>query len=878
MKKYWSFLGLLVFIFGLFLPLTAEKTETVEGVLLKESSADKKATQKVPGTFYTGTKRTTPEYSFADLQVLEPPDKLTTYKESLLVKGIVGPSIDLLKVGGSPVKIREQGIFYTTVHLEKFGKHLIEILGRTKSEEVVINKRVLYLASFKDIKAGQWAADTIEYLATLGYLVGDASENFKPSKEVSRSDFAEILARVNKIDLGAVKKIDLTDVPASSSAAPAIWAALEKGWLKISARSYFYPERPLSRAEFFDVLRKLEGLPEIKNLKISAFQDVSNHPYAGSIAALKKAGWFESLIKAKQAKFYPDVPITRRELAYWLAKLSPVTQEVIALLNWETGFAQKEELPLEEVVVPVEKQVVSPKEVEPQKDLKLTERRARQKPLEEKAAEPSTVSGPIAAGPRAAEKKLIEETLSPGLPKAKEILTAEKASGLKSEEKATPEISEPEIVKIAPERAIISQAIGKYISFDLKDAEISDVIKIFAQEMGINIIAGSDVTGKVNISFNKVSLQEAFETVLSIADCSYIIQGDVILVYSGAKLGGLLSRKTILQIYKIGYADINELTEKVNKLVSKFGETIIDKRLRLFIVRDLPENLEQIDKIIKELDAPPKQVLVEAMILEINLTSSKSIGVKWKLDPQIMPGMSEVSYLALPPHGYIATEGFAGEPGTTGEGFYVHILKEGIRAYMNALEATTDYDILASPRIVALNHEQASILAGSQMGYVSSKTTSQATGGTVTSETVTFFETGIKLIFTPHITEQGFILMEIHPEVSEGKIVSERLPEKTTTETTTKVLVKDGQTILLGGLIRDKNINTQTGVPILSSLPFIGTLFSKKEVVKEKREMIVLLTPYIINEKMLEKFSREKKEFEEKKTQRKTTGKAFKIF
>lgn len=823
MKKIFIF-----FILLLICPvpnLNAEKTTTLEGVVLAPGdSSPRTGTASVKESFYTETKKQAPgQYSFVDLQVLEPLDKWITYNDSVTVKGLVSKNIDFLNISGSPVKVRSSGAFLTEVNFNNFGKQLIEVIGRTKTEELVIKKRVLYLASFKDVRPDKWASEIIEYLATLGYLKGNAAFEFKPLGVVSRAELAVILARVNKIKLAPIQKIDLRDVSVSSWSAPAIAVALERGWLKSSASNYFYPERAVTRAELFSALSKSEGIPEVKNLKIGPFPDVSPiSAGAGSIAALKKTGWFDELVKSKQAKFYPDQPVTRKELAFWLAKLSLVSSEINDLLNWEKGFGpEAQNLTVEQVAAAAA--VPKKPEVEPQ--LKLAEKRPKTEP-----------------------------------PKEKEIVAQEAAL----ETAALPKEKEPEVISIVPQREIIPATAGKFISFDLKEADISDVLKIFAQEMNANVIAGSDVSGKVNISFNKVALQDAFETVLKMANCTYIKEGDIILVYPVAKVGNLLGRQTIMHIYKIGYADLGDLTAKVTPVLSKFGEIITDKRLRLFIARDLAENFDNIDQIVKALDAPPKQVLVEAAILDISLTGSRSLGAKFLVDPSLTPGMTDAQYQSLPPHTFVSTEGFAGAPGTTGSGFYVHVLKQGFRAYLNALKSDVDFDVLANPRIIALNHEEASILAGDQIGYLSSKTTSSSGGTSTVIEQVSFFETGIKLVFTPHITEDGFILMEMHPEVSEGQLGENKLPFKKTTETTTKVLVKDGQTILLGGLIRERNKNTETGIPLLSNLPFLGTLFRKKEIVKEKREMIVLITPHIIDEAMLKKFDQEKKDLEKK--------------
>jgi type IV pilus secretin PilQ/predicted competence protein len=820
MRKTTAGLFFLFLFLGMEVALAAGP-ETLKGVYLSQSSGGK-SSQKISGSFYMDSKTSLSSgVSFVDLQVLEPLDKLITYRETVEVKGIVSKNVTEVMVAGTPVRIMDQGIFYAQVNLNKLGKHLIEIAGRIKSQELVLKKRVLYLASFPDVKSGQWASDAIEYLATLGYLKGTEKNDFNPGGKITRAELAVILSRLKTLSTAEKSGIKLGDVQANFWAAPEIMAVVANNLMATYAGYYFYPYRILTRAEFFDSIRRLEGLKEIRSLKNSPFSDIPlNHWAAGSIESLKRAGWFSEMTASNQAKFYPDTPITRKELAFWLAKVGFVAQNIKDLLDWEKGFEGKEVLETKAAPASQEKAA------------------AEKKPEEVKLAEIRAVTPP-------AEKGVVEET------------KPEKVVFGKEEAEA------PKIQVIAPQKPLIPGSTAKTVSFDLKDVELTEILKIFSQEMGNNIVPSPEVAGRISVAFNRVPILEAFETILKLGNLSYLVEGDVILVYPIAKVGDLLGRQTIVHIYHINYAVLDEVVAKVSGVVSKFGTAFTDRRLKLLVVRDLPENLDQIDELVKALDEPPKQVLVQAMLLDVDLTEQKKMGVRVLADSKIHPGMTDAEWQALAPHDWTGT----GYPPSTvtssaSEGFYIHVLKQGFKAFLSALQQTNDVDVLATPSIIALNHEKAVIFSGDSKAYTSQEIQTISGGEKVTTETISFFETGITMELTPHISEEGFILMEIIPEVSTGGIESNKYPYKKTTKTSTKVMVKDGQTVLLGGLIREENKLDEYGVPFLGQLPFIGTFFRRKEIKKNKRELVILITPHIIDDKMLEEMAQDKAKME----------------
>jgi type IV pilus assembly protein PilQ len=163
--------------------------------------------------------------------------------------------------------------------------------------------------------------------------------------------------------------------------------------------------------------------------------------------------------------------------------------------------------------------------------------------------------------------------------------------------------------------------------------------------------------------------------------------------------------------------------------------------------------------------------------------------------------------------------------------------------FLAALEQVTDTTILANPKVLALNKQQGEVFVGNEDGYYTTITTE-----TTTSQTVESLKTGTRLIFRPYISGDGYIRMEVHPEDSAGEVKANGLPSKSTTEVSSNVMVKDGHTIVIGGLFRESSSVGRSQVPLLGNLPIIGRAFRSQRDHTVREEVIVLLTPHIVKD------------------------------
>jgi len=282
------------------------------------------------------------------------------------------------------------------------------------------------------------------------------------------------------------------------------------------------------------------------------------------------------------------------------------------------------------------------------------------------------------------------------------------------------------------------------------------------------------------------------------------------------------------------------------------------------VVNDYPENIEKVGKLLETLDIRPKQVLVEATILSALLTEGMELGVDWNLmagthldgtsgtDNLVSGGTISRGSQATTPIEQISditagspleTFGFATQGGP---GMRVGVSSGDMRVFLTALESVTDTTVLATPKILTVNKQEGYVLIGSKLGYRSSTTIS--TGGVATAGEVNFLQTGTQLVFRPYIGNDGYIRMDIYPKDSSATLNDDGVPNENTTELKVNIVVKDGETIVIGGLFRDVITATRNQVPLLGDLPVVGSLFRGTADATRREEVIVLLTTHIIDE------------------------------
>ncbi len=281
------------------------------------------------------------------------------------------------------------------------------------------------------------------------------------------------------------------------------------------------------------------------------------------------------------------------------------------------------------------------------------------------------------------------------------------------------------------------------------------------------------------------------------------------------------------------------------------------------IIRDYKANLKAIDDVVKEIDVAPIQVLVEAVIISVDLEQNQTLGVNFAVldnmaqalgtvgngaDLVTNSGFTPAKLLTVPAQATAQAIAAAGringgtQPGglsSTTNGIKFGFVGKNVSGFVNALETLGEIHILASPRILVLNKQRAEIQLGQRLGY---PTYSQNFTSTV--QQIQFLNTGTLLRIRPFVSTDGMVRMEIHPERSSGSVVN-FIPQQNTSEMTTNVMIPDGATLVIGGLMEDERDYGQQGLPGLNRLPILGAAFGQKFRTLGKRELVVLLTPHV---------------------------------
>ena len=295
-------------------------------------------------------------------------------------------------------------------------------------------------------------------------------------------------------------------------------------------------------------------------------------------------------------------------------------------------------------------------------------------------------------------------------------------------------------------------------------------------------------------------------------------------------------------MYELNYAKAKDIATQVSEVLTpSLGSVKADERSNNIIVTDTPRTLEKVKKIIQSFDGKHKEVLIQAKIIQVVLDDSNKMGIDWEAI------VSQFHNLALT--GDFDILGASDKRGKIAVGT---LSNDDYTAMIEALKTVGKTKVLSSPRITAINNQEAKILVGSTKPYVTTTTTTPGSGPATTAETVNFIEVGVKLYVTPTIHNDGFITVKIKPEVSSatGAITTSTnntIPVIDTSTAETTVMVKDGVTIILGGLIKEESIRTIKRVPVLGAIPFLGAIFRNESNSLQKTEITIFLKPTIIS-------------------------------
>ncbi len=453
----------------------------------------------------------------------------------------------------------------------------------------------------------------------------------------------------------------------------------------------------------------------------------------------------------------------------------------------------------------------------------------------------------------------------------------------------------------------VSMSDAGTVEIHVNDANLLEVLRMLSLQSQKNIVASKEVTGTITANLYNVTVREALDAILHTNGYAYREKGNFIYVYTTKELIDLekQNRQLNTQLFRLYYIPVADAAAMIKPVLSAEGQTAMTKDAGkgittsggaggsssgggtgdtggnsyagndILVVTDYSENLDKVRGLIKEIDRRPRQVLIEATILQAELDDNNQLGVNLSflggvdfssllgsgngvsgvLSPNVIntPSASSSSSSGgsggttggtgtSTSAGPILNKGFAGFQ-SGGGGLQVGVVHKNLSVFINALESVTNTTILANPKVLALDKQAANVHVGSSLGYQTTTVTQ-----TTSTQTVQFLDTGITLSFRPYISDDGFVRMEIHPEDSSGTLSTTGVPQKQTTDVTTNVMVKDGHTVVIGGLFRETSSTSRGQVPGLGSIPFLGALFRQQQDSTTRQEVIILLTPHIIND------------------------------
>lgn len=458
-----------------------------------------------------------------------------------------------------------------------------------------------------------------------------------------------------------------------------------------------------------------------------------------------------------------------------------------------------------------------------------------------------------------------------------------------AKEEPLPEESEIDEAETTTEEELESEKQGKeytgqLISLDFQDANLKNVLRLIAEISKLNIITSPEVKGTVNLRLIDVPWDQALAIILrnnklgcegGVSPPCRSGEGNIVRIATLERLAAdkqaeieaedmeRASKKAkekgeelIFSTIRISYATLEDIQSVLDGVKSERGEIKIDERTKTLILYDVQSKIEEMKDLIKILDERTPQVTIQARIVEVSTNFSREFGIQWggtfnKTFDKVFPNTFQLR--GGTPGGLSGGGGSnfvvdlpaaVGTGSGTALGLTLGSLTGAaiLDVQLSALENSGDAKILASPKITTANHKEATIKSGRSIPYetVSSE-------GTQTQ----FVDAAISLRVTPHITPDGFILLEIEAKKNEadfGNTGASGAPTIITKEAKTEVLVKDGETTVLGGLYKSTRSKSDKGVPFLSKLPLIKWFFKNELKKIDTEELLIFITPTIVKQ------------------------------
>jgi type IV pilus assembly protein PilQ len=403
---------------------------------------------------------------------------------------------------------------------------------------------------------------------------------------------------------------------------------------------------------------------------------------------------------------------------------------------------------------------------------------------------------------------------------------------------------------------------GKPISLELQNADIRDVFRFISEESGLNIVVADDVSGKVSLKLRKIPWDQALSVIMQSKQLGYTKQGNILriaplktLQAESDSARNLIEAQRQLEplhvaVFPVSYGKSEDLETQARDFLSPRGKAKADKRTNSLVVTDIDENLARIKSLIKRLDTQTPQVLIEAKVVEARESFDRIVGVNWNFNgnPSQIGSNTQGSAVNMTPS---FNTNFPGTPSTTLNLTVGTMDVFGdLQASLQLLESERLVKVVSAPRIVTLDRVEATIKQNTQFPIFSS--TPSAVAGQAPQTQIQFQDVQLQLIVEPQVTNDGSIIMrvDVTRQIPGPVEVSTNGSARSvdTRQAKTQVLVENGDTVVIGGVYQSDVAEGEDGTPWLRKIPIIGALFRKRTVNKDKNELVIFLTPRILNQ------------------------------
>jgi type IV pilus secretin PilQ/predicted competence protein len=441
---------------------------------------------------------------------------------------------------------------------------------------------------------------------------------------------------------------------------------------------------------------------------------------------------------------------------------------------------------------------------------------------------------------------------------------------------------------------------GQHVSLDFKDADVHNVLRLLAEVSKLNIVATDDVRGKITLRLFDVPWDQALDIILQVLSLEAVHEGDVIRISTIKRLReereeiakAQEAAKAVeplkVEYVRVNYAKATKLAELISGqarggrvstgrgrpeegVLSSRGSVFSDEYANMLIIRDIQRGVDNALELVHKLDVQAPQVLIESSIVEATTDFARDLGIQWGYRYLAGPatgnptGVNFPGTIGLGGSGLGASNGvpfladFPAPVSPTSGGTALDLLLGSINGSqtldirLTALEKDGKAKIISRPRVVTLNNIAATIkslrilrVKLPSTGTVINTGAGGAAGGQSTATEK--IETGIILVVTPQVSSDGFVLLDMFAKSSTADFAQEvdMIPTEVSREANSHVLVKNGQTVVLGGIYRDNTSDNVTGVPFLKDIPGLGWFFRENSTKKTREDLLVFLTPHIL--------------------------------